>query len=88
MSWHIQFSIQHSKLIFFVFQCFMNSILQCLSHCWPLRDRILSGGCLQHNKQSKMRGKLYQGMWTELKRKTFFVIFNKLDVHLANFHLI
>ena len=47
--------------------CFMNSILQCLSHCWPLRDRILSGGCLQHNKQSKMRGKLYQAFANLIK---------------------
>ncbi|CAB4046157.1 ubiquitin carboxyl-terminal hydrolase 2-like, partial [Paramuricea clavata] len=38
--------------------CFMNSILQCLSHCWPLRDRMLSGDSLQYNRQSKMKGKL------------------------------
>ncbi|CAB3977798.1 Ubiquitin carboxyl-terminal hydrolase 2 [Paramuricea clavata] len=57
--------------------CFMNSILQCLSHCWPLRDRMLSGDSLQYNRQSKMKGKLsiafadlIKAMWSKNRTNT------------------
>ena len=36
----------------------MNSILQCLSHCKPLRDKLIGSDSLRHNGQSKMKGKL------------------------------
>ncbi|XP_028408369.1 ubiquitin carboxyl-terminal hydrolase 2-like [Dendronephthya gigantea] len=54
--------------------CFMNSILQCLSHCRPLKDKIIScDDSLQHiNRHSKMKGKLFcafsdliQTMWSK-----------------------
>ena len=47
----------------FSFQCFMNSILQCLSHTRPLREQLLRGSHTKKiNSSSGMKGKLIQGM--------------------------
>lgn len=41
--------------------CFMNSILQCLSHTKPLTDTLLKGSLLKNiNSSSSMKGKLIQ----------------------------
>ena len=47
----------------FSFQCFMNSILQCLSHTRLLTGQLLKGSHTKKiNSSSGMKGKLIQGM--------------------------
>ena len=50
-------------LCLFSFQCFMNSILQCLSHTRLLTDQLLRGSHTKKiNSSSGMKGKLIYGM--------------------------
>ena len=50
-------------IICFALQCFMNSILQCLSHTQPLTDQLLKGSYVKIvNSSSSMKGRLIEGV--------------------------